>query len=76
MKQGEWDSIHVVEVRNDGPSKAVYKLTTTVMLNMNVEKNEVGETSLSGSLTRQVWGDVFLTTAITCVLKLFLLFYL
>lgn len=53
VKQGEWDSIHVIEVRNESPTKAHYKLTTTVMLNMNVEKTEVGETNLSGSLTRQ-----------------------
>jgi hypothetical protein len=44
----------VVEVHEDSTSKATYKLTTTVMLNTVVEKPEVGDTSLSGTLTRQV----------------------
>ena len=35
-------------------SKATYKLTTTVMLSMSVGKEEVGNTNMSGSLTRQV----------------------
>lgn len=55
VKQGEWDSIHVVEVRNEGTAKAHYKLTTTVMLNMGVDNTQVGETNMCGSLTRQVY---------------------
>jgi len=31
-----------------------YKLTTTVMLSMSVDNEEVGDTNLSGSITRQV----------------------
>ena len=54
VKGGEWDSIHVVEVRNESAAKAHYKLTTTVMLNMGVDNAQVGDTNLSGSLTRQV----------------------
>jgi len=53
VKAGSWDSIHVVEVQEQGSSRATYKLTTTVMLSMGVEKAEVGDTNLSGSLTRQ-----------------------
>ncbi|CAM9097102.1 unnamed protein product [Ectocarpus fasciculatus] len=53
VKQGEWDSIHVVEVRNEGAAKAHYKLTTTVMLNMGVDNTQVGDTNMCGSLTRQ-----------------------
>lgn len=53
VKEGSWDSIHVVEVVQDGARKATYKLTTTVMLSMAVQKPEVGDTNLSGSLTRQ-----------------------
>lgn len=53
VKEGSWDSIHVVEVIQDNPRRATYKLTTTVMLSMSVQKPEVGETNLSGSLTRQ-----------------------
>lgn len=55
MKSGSWDSIHVVEViESENKSRATYKLTTTVMLNMVVDKPEVGETNWSGTLTRQV----------------------
>ena len=53
VKNGNWDSIHVVEVHELGGNKASYKLTSTVMLDMNVDKQEVGHTLLSGSLTRQ-----------------------
>lgn len=55
VKSGCWDSIHVVEaVEASNKASATYKLTTTIMLSMSVEKQEVGETLLSGSLTRQV----------------------
>jgi hypothetical protein len=53
VKSGSWDSIHIVEV-TDNKTSATYKLTTTVMLGMNVDKQEVGEATWSGSLTRQV----------------------
>jgi len=54
VKSGCWDSIHVVEaVESANKTSATYKLTTTIMLSMQVEKLEVGETLLSGSLTRQ-----------------------
>ena len=54
VKKGSWDSIHVIEVIEGQNNVAVYKLTTTVMLNIGVDKQSVGETSFSGSLTRQV----------------------
>jgi len=55
VKTGCWDSIHVVEAtENDSKTSATYKLTTTVMLHMGVDKVELGDTILSGSLTRQV----------------------
>ena len=53
VKEGYWYSIHVVEVQEESASKASYKLTTTVMLHMGVQKQDVGNTNLSGSLTRQ-----------------------
>ena len=59
VKKGEWDSIHVVEVRNEGTAKAHYKLTTTVMLNMGVDNTQVGDTNMCGSLTRQVLLSLF-----------------
>lgn len=55
VKNGCWDSIHVVEaLDNDSHTSTTYKLTTTVMLHMGVERPELGDTHLSGSLTRQV----------------------
>eukprot|EP00428_Durinskia_dybowskii_P062663 CAMPEP_0170364984 /NCGR_PEP_ID=MMETSP0117_2-20130122/5664_1 /TAXON_ID=400756 /ORGANISM="Durinskia baltica, Strain CSIRO CS-38" /LENGTH=277 /DNA_ID=CAMNT_0010619519 /DNA_START=69 /DNA_END=902 /DNA_ORIENTATION=+ len=54
VKNGCWDSIHVVEaVENDSKTSATYKLTTTVMLHMGVDRPDLGDTVLSGSLTRQ-----------------------
>ena len=53
VNKGSWDSINVVEVAEETPSKANYKLTTTVMVHMEVDKEVVGKTTLSGSLTRQ-----------------------
>jgi len=50
--KGAWDSIHVVEVA-DHKSKAHYKLTSTVMLNIETETAATGRVSLAGSLTRQ-----------------------
>jgi len=50
--KGSWDSIHVVEVA-DSKSKAHYKLTSTVMLNIETETSGSGKVSLAGSLTRQ-----------------------
>lgn len=60
VKDGCWDSIHVIEVHEESSSKATYKLTSTIMLHMNVDKQEVGQTNLSGSLTRQVTLILFL----------------
>ena len=53
MRQGSWDSIHVVEVNPIDASKATYKLTSTLMLNMGVNKPQVGDTNLSGTMTKQ-----------------------
>jgi len=49
LSSGVWDSIHVVEVVPDARGAAAYKLTSTVMLQLNTK---VGA-QLSGSLTRQ-----------------------
>lgn len=50
--KGTWDSIHVMEVQ-DMQEKALYKLTSTVMLYLETETNTTGQVSLAGSLTRQ-----------------------
>jgi hypothetical protein len=58
VKSGTWDSINVVEAIQQGDGKGsatTYKLTTTVLLYMAIGKEELGETVLAGSLTRQVF---------------------
>jgi len=51
--KGAWDSIHVVEVGEQKNQKAHYKLTSTVMLNIETETAATGRINLAGSLTRQ-----------------------
>lgn len=54
VSQGNWDSIHVVQVVPvSGQKKAAYTVTTTVMLTMTTEKGNAGSVLLSGSLTRR-----------------------
>jgi len=50
--KGTWDSIHVVEVK-DQKKNAHYKLTSTVMLSIETETDATGNINLAGSLTRQ-----------------------
>lgn len=57
--KGTWDSIHVVEVK-DNRKNAHYKLTSTVMLSITTDTPSTGSVSLAGSLTRQV--NLFLIT--------------
>ncbi|KAJ3168664.1 hypothetical protein HDU88_001557 [Geranomyces variabilis] len=52
QQKGSWDSIHVIEVNEKGRS-AHYKLTSTIMLYMEVGGEKHGTINLSGSLTRQ-----------------------
>lgn len=49
---GKWDSIHVFEVEPQGLNSAVYKITSSVILDLQNE--ESSSLSLSGSLTRQL----------------------
>ncbi|PVF95840.1 putative F-actin capping protein beta subunit [Serendipita vermifera] len=49
---GSWQSIHVFEASERGRS-AHYKLTSTVMLELDNKSQGVGNVNLSGSLTRQ-----------------------
>jgi len=50
--RGTWDSIHVVEVQ-DNKKSGHYKLTSTVMLNLQTDTTATGQVGLAGSLTRQ-----------------------
>lgn len=52
--KGCWDSIHVLEVvEKSGARNAHYKITSTVMLWLQTNKEGSGSMNLSGSLTRQ-----------------------
>lgn len=53
LSSGSWDSIHVFEVTEDKPGTFTYKLTTTVMVSMDVSSEAVGTIDLSGSMTKQ-----------------------
>lgn len=51
-RTGKWDSIHVFEVIPESSTTAVYKLTSSVILDLSNSK--VSSLSLSGNLTRQI----------------------
>jgi capping protein beta len=53
LKKGWWDSTHVFEVEAKG-GKAMYKLTTTVMISMVLTDDRIGSVDLSGVRTRQL----------------------
>jgi len=56
LKTGWWDSIHVFEVqeKKDKKDHFVYRLTTTVMVSMNLkDEGKTGDVDLSGHMTRQ-----------------------
>lgn len=60
---GRWDSIHVAEVIPETKSLALYKLTSTVILDLNgAQSAKPGQLSLSGNLTRQLETSASLTT--------------
>ncbi|KAG7665415.1 CAP2 [[Candida] subhashii] len=51
-KSGKWDSIHVFEVIPESKTSVLYKLTTSVILDLSNTKDS--SLSLSGNLTRQL----------------------
>lgn len=54
-KSGNWDSIHVFEVIKQSKNKYLYKLTTSVVLNLeNKKSTNGGNLGLAGNLTRQL----------------------
>lgn len=55
---GCWDSIHVVEVQERSSNRNSYKLTSTVMLWLQTNKQGSGTMNLGGSLTRQTVKDL------------------
>jgi len=56
--KGCWDSIHVVEVQEKSSGRTShYKMTSTVMLWLQTNKQGSGTMNLGGSLTRQIEQD-------------------
>ena len=53
LKSGWWDSIHVVDVSPAGKGSFTYKLTTTVMISMQLADGSIGTVDLSGTMTQQ-----------------------
>ena len=53
VRLGTWDSIHVIEVKEEGDGKAKYTLTTTVILTFEVANDALGEAKVGGYLNRQ-----------------------
>ncbi|KAG2522921.1 hypothetical protein BBO99_00006343 [Phytophthora kernoviae] len=59
VEKGSWNSIHVIEVQegsdvvDKGVKKAMYRLTTSVLLDMKVNRPELGDLTMDGTLTRQ-----------------------
>ena len=54
LRQGRWDSIHLVEVESsfNDSDKAKYRLTSTVILDLDSNLPGIDQFGLSGSLTR------------------------
>lgn len=59
-KSGQWDSTHVFEIVPESATLAVYKLTTSVILDLLKSKDST--LSLSGTMTRQVESTQSLST--------------
>lgn len=53
LSEGAWNSIHVLEASQTKGSNWEYKITTTVIVSMKVDNEEVGLVDLSGSMTSQ-----------------------
>lgn len=52
--KGYWSSIHVFEVvKSGGPDTHDYRLTSTVLVSMPLEDQQIGQVNLSGSITKQ-----------------------
>ncbi|UXI15665.1 centromere protein [Sarcoptes scabiei] len=69
--KGCWDSIHVVEVQEKSNGRnAHYKLTTTVMLWLQTNKQSSGTMNLGGSLIRQIEGDNPVTESFSHIINI------
>jgi capping protein beta len=56
VTKGVWDSLNVFDVKQDnagGRNKQIYKITSTVVLEITMNTEQTGEVVLSGNLTKQ-----------------------
>lgn len=61
-KLGQWDLIHVFEIVPESEATAQYKLTTSVILDLQRATSGSGSLSLAGTMTRQVETSQLLST--------------
>ena len=57
VSKGVWDSINVIDIKQESAgskNRLVYKITSTVILEITMENEQTGEVVLSGGLTKQV----------------------
>jgi len=53
IESGSWSTINVIDVKSDASKKRwTYKITSSVVLEMNIAQNDVGSFSITGSLTK------------------------
>ncbi len=56
VKVGSWSSINVIDVKCDESKlKWTYKITTSVVLEMNIDSKQTGDFNVNGSLTKTVY---------------------
>lgn len=60
IKEGSWDSIHVVSVSFEG-SNAKYRVASTVFLRMESSNDSYGNLDIAGSLSKSVQAPYILT---------------
>ncbi len=57
VTKGVWDSLNLVDVRKEtsgAKTRQIYKVTSTVVLELTLLDEDAGEVVLSGNLTKQV----------------------
>lgn len=70
LNSGSWNSIHVVEANEIRSNEYEYKLTTTVIVSMEVKSQEVGVVDLSGNMTKQATKKVKLSADRTHIMNI------
>lgn len=55
VSKGVWDSLNVIDIKTDsvgGKERQIYKITSTVVLELTLNNEQTGEVVLSGNLTK------------------------